>query len=57
MSRRHNDANVLIMGGRILGVQLAVSITDVWLETDFDGGYHIPRLEKIDVLAKKFWIV
>ncbi|MDR0454423.1 MAG: ribose 5-phosphate isomerase B, partial [Deferribacteraceae bacterium] len=38
MSRRHNDANVLIMGGRILGVQLAVSITDVWLETDFDGG-------------------
>jgi ribose 5-phosphate isomerase B len=47
MSRRHNNANVLALGGRVTGDDLAVRITDVWLKTGFDGGRHEKRVEKI----------
>lgn len=47
MSRQHNDANILCMGGRVLGRELAFMITDAWLETEFEGGRHIKRIEKI----------
>ena len=46
-TRLHNDANVLCMGGRVIGPGLACEITDVFLNTDFEGGRHIKRLEKI----------
>jgi len=49
MSRRHNDANVLVMGGRIIGPGLATEITNVWLDTSFEGGRHKERLDKIDI--------
>ncbi len=48
-SRRHNNANVLVMGGRVLGPDLAKEILDTWLDTPFEGGRHLARLEKIDM--------
>src|SRR2546426_12505116 len=47
LSRRHNDANVLAMGGRIVASSYAREIVRVWLETPFEGGRHVPRLEQI----------
>jgi ribose 5-phosphate isomerase B len=52
-SREHNDANILIMGGRIVGKDLAKEIVKVWLETPFAGGRHKRRIEKIDALEKE----
>jgi ribose 5-phosphate isomerase B len=46
-SRLHNDANVLSMGGRVVGLGLADEILLVWLTTDFQGGRHVPRIEQI----------
>jgi len=46
MSRRHNDANILIMGGRVIGSELAREIVRTWLETPFEGGRHRQRLKK-----------
>ena len=47
LTRRHNDSNVLAMGGRIIGVETAKAITRVWLSTEFEGGRHVRRIEKI----------
>jgi ribose 5-phosphate isomerase B len=46
-ARLHNDANVLSLGGRIVGETFALAIVDVFLETDFEGGRHVPRLQQI----------
>ena len=48
MSRRHNDANILVLGGRVTGDMLALEIVKVWLETPFDGGRHQSRIDKLD---------
>jgi ribose 5-phosphate isomerase B len=50
MSRRHNDSNILVMGGRMIGETLALEIVRVWLETSFDGGRHQTRLNKYDTI-------
>ena len=50
MSRRHNDANILVMGGRVTGEGLALEIVRTWLETPFDGGRHLLRIAKFDCL-------
>ena len=47
MSRLHNDANVLSLGGRVVGFGLAEEIVNVWLETAFEGGRHQRRLDQI----------
>lgn len=47
LSRRHNDANVLAMGGRIVAVQLAREILQLWLDTPFEGGHHERRLQQV----------
>ncbi len=52
MSRRHNNANVLVMGGRVIGDVLAKEIVRVWLETPFDGGRHQMRLDMFDGLGE-----
>ena len=49
MSRRHNDSNVLAMGGRLIGDALALQLVEAWLETPFEGGRHQRRLEKMDI--------
>jgi len=48
MSRRHNDSNVLVMGGRLIGDGLALQLVETWLETPFEGGRHQRRLDKMD---------
>jgi ribose 5-phosphate isomerase B len=48
MSRRHNNANILVMGARVIGDALAMEMVRVWFETPFDGGRHQRRLEKFD---------
>lgn len=52
-SREHNNSNILIIGGRIVGKGLAKEIVKIWLETPFSGGRHKARLEKIEALEKK----
>jgi ribose 5-phosphate isomerase B len=47
MSRLHNDANVLVLGGRVIGKGLAREIVKLWLDTEFEGGRHQKRLDKI----------
>lgn len=47
MSRMHNDANVLTMGGRVIGPGLATAIVEEWLKSDFEGGRHKRRIDKI----------
>ena len=49
MSRRHNDSNIMVMGGRLIGDTLAFQLVDTWLETPFEGGRHQRRLEKMDI--------
>ena len=46
-SRLHNDANVLSMGGRVVGAGLADEILTVWLTADFQAGRHVPRIDQI----------
>ena len=46
-SRLHNDANVLSIGGRVVGTGLADEILGVWLTTEFEGGRHVRRIEEI----------
>ncbi len=53
LTRRHNDSNVLAMGGRIIGVETAKAITRVWLSTDFEGGRHLKRIDKIAAYPRK----
>ncbi|MEN3033434.1 MAG: ribose 5-phosphate isomerase B [Aquificaceae bacterium] len=48
LSRLHNDANVLCLGARILGSELALSIVKTWLNTPFEGGRHQRRIEMIE---------
>jgi len=50
MSRRHNDSNILVLGGRMTGETLALEIVKVWLETPFDGERHQARLNKFDTI-------
>jgi ribose 5-phosphate isomerase B len=54
MSRRHNNSNILVLGGRVIGDVLAMEIVKVWLETPFDGGRHQRRLEKFDEIDKTY---
>jgi ribose 5-phosphate isomerase B len=53
LSREHNDANVLVLGGRLLGADMAADILQAWLETDFAGGRHARRVEKIADIERR----
>ena len=48
MSRLHNDANILVMGGRVVGDILAFELVDTFLNTGFEGGRHLERIQSID---------
>jgi ribose 5-phosphate isomerase B len=52
MSRLHNDANVLVMGERVIGKGVALEIVRTWLDTEFEGGRHQKRLDKIGEIEK-----
>jgi ribose 5-phosphate isomerase B len=47
LSREHNDTNMLALGARVVGVELAKMIVAIWLATEFEGGRHAERLKKI----------
>ena len=47
MSREHNNANVLCLGGRVVGPEIALDIVRTWVETEFAGGRHQRRLDKL----------
>ena len=53
MAREHNDANVLTIGGRMIDETRMHQIVDTWLSTAFEGGRHLPRLEKIENLDRR----
>ena len=48
MTRKHNDANVLAMGGRTTELETALAITAAWLDTEFEGGRHQRRVDMLD---------
>jgi len=52
MSRRHNNSNVLVMGGRVIGDVLAIEILKAWLETSFEGGRHQTRIDKFNEMGR-----
>ncbi len=53
MCRLHNDANILVLGGRIIGKDLAKEIVRTWLATPFESGRHLSRLRKISLIEQK----
>ena len=53
MSRLHNDANILVLGGRVTGRDVALEIVKQWLATPFEGGRHERRVGKITDIEKK----
>lgn len=48
MSRQHNDANILVLGGRLVGDILAFELVKTWLDTPFEGGRHLDRIKALD---------
>lgn len=55
LSRQHNDTNVLALGARVVGIELAKMIVDVWLGTEFEGGRHLDRINKIAEYEDSHW--
>lgn len=53
-TRRHNDANVLAMGEKVVGAGYALEIVDIFLKTGFEGGRHQRRVDKITAVEKKY---
>ncbi|MBF0097197.1 MAG: ribose 5-phosphate isomerase B [Magnetococcales bacterium] len=49
LSRQHNDANILVLGGRVTGTALAAAIMETWLMTPFEEGRHLRRIQMMDV--------
>lgn len=54
MSREHNNANILALGARVIGTGLALDIVDTWLKSEFTGGKHKIRVDKISEIEKKY---
>ena len=50
LSRRHNDANVLSLGQRVIPEETALNVVRVWLTTDFEGGRHQARVEQLNAM-------
>lgn len=50
MAKEHNNANILVLGGRVLSIELASRMVNVWLDTAYEGGRHQLRLDKISKL-------
>jgi len=48
MSRVHNDSNILVLGGRVIGDALAIELVQTWLDTPFEGGRHLTRIQGFD---------
>lgn len=55
VSRSHNDSNCLTLGGRVLPLDEACHYVDIWLETEYEGGRHQRRLDKITAIEEKYF--
>jgi ribose 5-phosphate isomerase B len=53
MAKEHNNANILVLGGRVLDVEKAKQMVAVWLDAAFEGGRHQGRLNKIEILERE----
>ena len=53
LTRQHNDTNMMAMGGGVVGEMLALEIVDTWLDTEFQGGRHQRRIDKVMALEKE----
>jgi ribose 5-phosphate isomerase B len=56
MSAEHNNANVIALGGRVIGKDLAVEIVSAWLKSEFLGGRHERRINKISDIEAKYML-
>lgn len=54
MAKEHNNANILVLGGRVLDEQKACDLVSAWLDASFEGGRHQGRLDKIAEIEKKY---
>jgi ribose 5-phosphate isomerase B len=54
MSRKHNNANILVLAGRVLDSEVALRMVDAWLKAEFEGGRHKNRIDKIGEIEKRF---
>jgi ribose 5-phosphate isomerase B len=57
MSRLHNDANMLVLPGRVIDIATAKGIINAWFTTDFEGGRHQKRLDKITAIEGKLKLI
>lgn len=48
MTKRHNDANIIAFGGRVLDAETAIRLTDIWLDAEFEGGRHQRRVDMLN---------
>lgn len=55
MCAEHNNANIIALGGRVLGVEKAVKMVEIWLDTEFGGGRHAGRVDKITAIENKYF--
>jgi ribose 5-phosphate isomerase B len=55
MAKEHNNANILVLGGRVLDEQMACDLVGAWLDATFEGGRHQGRLDKITALEQKYY--
>jgi ribose 5-phosphate isomerase B len=53
MAREHNNANILVLGGRVLDPELACKMVQIWLTSTYEGGRHQKRLDKIHSLESR----
>lgn len=53
MSKEHNNANILVLGGRVLSVEEGLKLVEIWLDTRFSGGRHQNRLDKISAAEQQ----
>ena len=53
LTRQHNDTNMMALGAGVVGEKLAMEIIDTWLETDFEGGRHQRRIDKLRALDQE----
>ncbi len=51
LARQHNDANGLALGQRLISIERAIDIVEIWLDTDFEAGRHVRRIEMIDEIV------
>ena len=54
MAKEHNNANILVLGGRVIDETVAQELTTAWLDASFEGGRHQKRLDKIAQLEQKY---